>query len=94
MTSLSKLYEREQNMAHRIRAVFGDVPVEIVLVMHQVIIVSYQGFLPIATLKPVLQHIAQEQKLVILRNRNGLTLSRAIKRIGKVIQGGIWDMEY
>lgn len=94
MTSLSKLYEREENMARRIRAVFGDIPVEIVLVMHQFIIVSYQGFLPIATLKPVLQHIAQEQKVIILRNRNKLTMSRAIDRAGKAVQGGNWDMEY
>lgn len=94
MTSLSKLYEREQNMARRIRAVFEDIPVEIVLVMHQFIIVAYQGFLPIATLKPVLQHIAQEQKLVILRNRSRLAMSRAIDRAGKAVQGGIWDMEY
>ena len=56
---------KEQRIGKCVRAILGDVKADIVLVMHRFVVVNYFGFLPVETMKPILQSVCEDQTLML-----------------------------
>lgn len=67
----------------RLSALFGDAKDEIVFVMKKYIVIRYHDFLSVRRLKPVVQHIAEGQQVILLRNRDMSSTIRVVSRIVK-----------
>lgn len=62
------------------KRIFRGVKSKACNVCHEYCIISYHDFLPISTLKPVLERLFVGYKVVLLRNRSSKTYDRAILR--------------
>lgn len=60
--------DKNQRIGRCIRAILGNVKTDILPVMNRFVIVNYQDFLPIETLRPILQSVCEDQTLVLMRN--------------------------
>lgn len=69
------------------RKVFAGVENNACNVEYKYFVVSYQGFLPIAPLQQILNRLMTGYRVVLLRNRNKKTYSRAVGRLTMGIHG-------
>lgn len=69
------------------RKVFAGVENNACNVACQYLVVSYQGFLPIAPLQQLLNRLMTGYRVVLLRNRNKQTYNRAVGRLTMGIHG-------
>jgi len=60
--------DKDQRIGHRVRTILGNVKADLVLVMHRFVVVNYHGFLPVETLRPILQSVCEDQTLILMRN--------------------------
>lgn len=69
------------------KKVFDGVENNACNVAYKYLVVSYQGFLPIAPLQQILDRLMTGYQVVLLRNRNKQTFNRAVGRLYMGIHG-------